>query len=57
MKSNLIGVMVLNLVVVLIGLLLMLRNLVSSTAFNIGLALTFLSLSIFLITKEINGKN
>ena len=56
MKSTLLGIIVLNVMVILIGVLLMLRNLVASLAFNIGLALTLLGLSIILIIRDINGK-
>ena len=56
MKSTLYGIIVLNVIVILIGVLLMLRNLVGSQAFNIGLALTILGLSIILITREIKGR-
>ena len=51
-----IGIIVLNVIVILIGVMLMLRNLVASPAFNFGLAFTLLGLSIILITREINGK-
>ena len=50
------GIIVLNVIVILIGVLLMLRNLVGTQAFNFGLAFTILALSIILIIREINGK-
>ena len=53
MKSTLLRIIALNVIVILIGVLLMLGNLVASPAFNIGLALTILALSIILITREI----
>lgn len=54
MKSTLLGIIVLNIAVILVGILLMLRNIVSSQAFNIGLALTFLALSIILLSREVD---
>ncbi len=56
MKPILSKIMALNVIVILIGVLEMLGNLVGSLAFNIGLALTFLGLSIILIAREITGK-
>ena len=56
MKSILSRIMALNVIVILIGVLEMFGSLVGSSAFNIGLALTFLGLSIILIAREINGK-
>ena len=46
--------MVLNVVVIIIGILLMIRNLVSTQAFNIGLALTILGLTNILIIRSID---
>ena len=45
-----------NVIVILIGILLMFGNLVASPAFNIGLALTIIGVSIILITREIKGR-
>ena len=56
MKSILLGIIVLNVIVILIGVLLMFGNLVASPAFNIGLALTIIGSSIILITREIKGR-
>ena len=56
MKSTFLVIIVLNVIVILMGMFLMLRNLVGSQAFNFGLAFTILGLSIILITREINGK-
>jgi hypothetical protein len=56
MKSTLLSIIGLNVIVILIGVLLMLRNLVASPVFNIGVAITILGLSIILIIREINGK-
>jgi hypothetical protein len=56
MNSNLLGIIVLNAIVILVGVLLMLRNLVASPAFNIGLALAILGVTVILITREINEK-
>ncbi len=56
MKSILSRIMALNVIVILIGVFEMFGSIVGSPAFNIGLALTFLGLSIILIAREINGK-
>ena len=56
MKSTLLRVIALNVIIILIGVMQMLGNLVASPAFNIGLALTLLGLSIILIAREIKGK-
>ena len=56
MKSILSRIMALNVIVILIGVFQMFGNLVLSPAFNFGLALTILGLSIILIAREIIGK-
>ena len=55
MKPRQIRILAINLMPILYGLFLMLRNLVSSGGFNIGLAFTLLGLSNVLTSRETNG--
>ena len=54
MKSSKIGVWIISAIVILIGVPLILTNLVSTTNFNIGLALILLGLSNILLTGKQN---